>query len=997
MVVLEKTFLLPGARPRATKKWPKLLMPFDTLSQKAREVARDILRNKDGSAVAVLFLLGMLSVIGLPHARNLSAPQLGMWNGYLSQNNIIECVNTGGSFESVDILVLDAQGESLDQHSLGIPPKGSAHVSLPQSLTSDRYGSYQVSAKQTIHCATAVYRSSFENPEHAFDYAYFLPAVELQRGTAAGLYNSMNPNIALAPVQNWLSIYNPEQNPLELKIELYDSAGQPRENGTVLSLQGGERRDIALGHEQGYQLGLYKITPTQMDQDYAASLVRYSKSTNNSYTFAFPVHAGAGLCDSGHIPASTMDPAINWGEIANLDSSSTRVLLEIFDASGTLLHEEQKEIEAHAQFHVPLTDFLGPRSVGSFRVRCIEAAEEHPGLLAQSLFYGLSSQDSSELLWAYAAQGVRASDENCTYFTPVNTHLRSANWLKTFNRHNAELHAHEEIYNAAGEKLPAHSLSTYSLASGASFDSGIHSSTGADFVGLTSIRSDSRARANVSSIRVFPSLIGGISTIMNAPVYEGQCGPDTPQRSEDGCEAVSLKDAAACRGVRVGSPMWEFYDPRMVDISKRESSVITATAYWHRVRPNENTFDFSRTDAQIEFAESLGLPVHGHPLLWAENAFIPDWVQAQPAARAEELLRTHIRTVAERYRGRIAVWDVVNEAANDTGSAHRRGYWLDSIGPGYLKMAFDTAHQADPNALLIYNDYGMEWNEPKFLYILDMLTELLEQGTPIHGIGWQMHVDAGFDHRDELYLRMQQFSELGLKNYITELDVRLREDTPAERERQLRAYQMIAEAFLAVDNRGYFQTWGYADRYSWLNDFIGPGTAALIWDDSFKEKEIYEVLFQTFLQNPEMRLEPLLGTRRISNPNSVNEGSFLHQSYNEEGAEAMVLPLRIAWGSQKWVITEKSEGKYKIYCQWGENYLQAADAEQSYEVSVAGHRPGDARQEWRILRLRPSHYLIQNVATGEYLTSTNYDWGGRLSLEPKNQSESQTWLIEHLK
>jgi endo-1,4-beta-xylanase len=144
-----------------------------------------------------------------------------------------------------------------------------------------------------------------------------------------------------------------------------------------------------------------------------------------------------------------------------------------------------------------------------------------------------------------------------------------------------------------------------------------------------------------------------------------------------------------------------------------------------------------------------------------------------PRASREELLqrmRDHIHTVVGRYKGKIKVWDVVNEAiADGDTNILRNTLWLEIIGPDFIAKAFQYAHEADPDAILRYNDYGLE-SPAKRQKLLALIKSLREQKVPVHAIGSQAHVNVsiGFETMDRALAEM---ATLGLPIHITELDV----------------------------------------------------------------------------------------------------------------------------------------------------------------------------------------------------------------------------------
>ncbi len=144
-----------------------------------------------------------------------------------------------------------------------------------------------------------------------------------------------------------------------------------------------------------------------------------------------------------------------------------------------------------------------------------------------------------------------------------------------------------------------------------------------------------------------------------------------------------------------------------------------------------------------------------------------------PQASREELLermREHIHAVVGRYKGKVKVWDVVNEALSDSGpEVLRRSPWSVIIGPDFIAKAFEYAHEADPDAILRYNDYGLE-NPEKRAKLVTLIKHLQSQKIPVHAIGSQAHCNVAttFETMDQALTEM---AALGLPIHITELDV----------------------------------------------------------------------------------------------------------------------------------------------------------------------------------------------------------------------------------
>jgi endo-1,4-beta-xylanase len=184
---------------------------------------------------------------------------------------------------------------------------------------------------------------------------------------------------------------------------------------------------------------------------------------------------------------------------------------------------------------------------------------------------------------------------------------------------------------------------------------------------------------------------------------------------------------------------------------------------------------------------------------------------------------------------------VVNEAFD--GAALRENLWKKGIGPDYVEQAFRIAHEVDPKARMIYNDYGAENVNPKSDAIYAFLKDALRRGVPIHGIGFQAHVTPGDIDVASFKRNLRRFGELGLEIYVTELDVRLKDPpTDADLKRQADTYRDILDACLAEPAFKAFQTWGFTDKRSWIPGHHKGMGSALIFDADYRPKPAYRAL-----------------------------------------------------------------------------------------------------------------------------------------------------------
>jgi endo-1,4-beta-xylanase len=241
---------------------------------------------------------------------------------------------------------------------------------------------------------------------------------------------------------------------------------------------------------------------------------------------------------------------------------------------------------------------------------------------------------------------------------------------------------------------------------------------------------------------------------------------------------------------------------------------------WDSIEPRPGGFDFAAGDALVAFAKANGMRVRGHTLVWHNQ--LAGWAKNLKGEELHAAMLRHIKGVAGHYKGQIAQWDVVNEAiAEGDSGALREGSPFTALGPGFIDEAFRTAHEADPAALLFYNDYEIEDpTKPKSEAAYALVKRLKDAGVPIHGIGFQMHVDPRYwPAADAIRKNFERFAALGVDIEITEMDVPIGEipGTPEEKSaRQKAITHDIVAACVAVPRCTGITFWGVTDKYSWL-------------------------------------------------------------------------------------------------------------------------------------------------------------------------------------
>jgi endo-1,4-beta-xylanase len=216
--------------------------------------------------------------------------------------------------------------------------------------------------------------------------------------------------------------------------------------------------------------------------------------------------------------------------------------------------------------------------------------------------------------------------------------------------------------------------------------------------------------------------------------------------------------------------------------------------------------------------------------------------------------------VVGRYKGKIHAWDVVNEAIADGGQdVLRDSLWLQIIGDDFIAKAFEYAHEADPDAILRYNDYGLE-NPAKRAKLIKLITQLKEQGVPVMAIGTQTHVSASSPSYEEMDRALTEMASLGLPIHVTELDVNTAErgqrrndaDIAANAEatgggqisaadqRQAEQYANLFRAFIKhKDSVKVVTFWGANDAVSWR-----ANGKPLLFDGDDKPKPAFDAVIK---------------------------------------------------------------------------------------------------------------------------------------------------------
>jgi endo-1,4-beta-xylanase len=332
--------------------------------------------------------------------------------------------------------------------------------------------------------------------------------------------------------------------------------------------------------------------------------------------------------------------------------------------------------------------------------------------------------------------------------------------------------------------------------------------------------------------RTFLSGAGSLAAASLLPRSLPGAQPEQAVGSVDG--AGSLRAHATARGLFYGAAVDTGMlrnDPAYRALLAQQCNIVVAenSMKWAAIHPEADRYAFEQADELLAFAEQHQMQVRGHNLCWHEA--LPSWFASTVnPGNARQILTGHIRTVAGRYQGRIRSWDVVNEAISlEDGRTDglRVSPWFQMLGPGYIDLAFRTAREADPHALLTYNDYGIEYDHPasftKRAAVMGLLKRLTADGVPIDAVGIQSHIDATTSGLGPgITAFVTEARTLGLKVFITELDVNddnLAADDPATREAAVaEVYGQYVTDMVANPAVAEVLTWGISNNHSWLNN-----------------------------------------------------------------------------------------------------------------------------------------------------------------------------------
>jgi len=334
----------------------------------------------------------------------------------------------------------------------------------------------------------------------------------------------------------------------------------------------------------------------------------------------------------------------------------------------------------------------------------------------------------------------------------------------------------------------------------------------------------------------------------------------------------SLRALASKVGLRIGTAVDMAklnVDPSYTGLVADQFNVVTPenVMKWDTTEPSPGVYNYTQGDQLVAFARQHGQLVRGHTLLWHNQ--IPSWITNGVSAgtisdaQLKEILHQHITSEVSHFKGKIWQWDVANEFFTDSNpsSINPNDFWVSHLGSGIIGDAFRWAHEADPKALLFYNDYniaGEDGSNAKSDAVYAFVKQLQAQGVPIDGVGNQGHLDTQYGFSGtRMQQDLQRYADAGFKVAITEADVRTFVNNPTDQVpidnlaqfAQPYEFSQMLKGCLAVSQCISFTTWGVYDGDSWIPGFFSNPQEgyALLYDVNMAPKAAYTDLQQDLM------------------------------------------------------------------------------------------------------------------------------------------------------
>ncbi|WP_306316890.1 MULTISPECIES: endo-1,4-beta-xylanase [unclassified Streptomyces] len=409
-------------------------------------------------------------------------------------------------------------------------------------------------------------------------------------------------------------------------------------------------------------------------------------------------------------------------------------------------------------------------------------------------------------------------------------------------------------------------------------------------------------------------------------------------------------------------------DSAYTTIANREFNMVTAENEMKidATEPQRGQFNFTAADRVYNWAAQNGKKVRGHTLAWHSQQ--PSWMQNLSGSTLRQAMIDHINGVMGHYKGKIAQWDVVNEAFADGSSGARRDSNLQRTGNDWIEVAFRTARAADPAAKLCYNDYNVEnWTWAKTQAMYNMVKDFKQRGVPIDCVGFQSHFNSGSPYNSNFRTTLQNFAALGVDVAITELDIQGASST---------TYANVTNDCLAVPRCLGITVWGVRDTDSWRS-----GDTPLLFNGDGSKKPAYTAVLNALNGGGSTTPPPSGSGQQIK---GVASGRCVDvpNSSTTDGTQVQLWDCG-SGSNQQWELT--SAGELKVY---GNKCLDAGGTGNGTKVQIYGCWGGD-NQKWRL----NSDGSIVGVQSGRCLDAVGAGTGNgtQIQLYDCSGGSNQRW------
>jgi GH35 family endo-1,4-beta-xylanase len=214
-------------------------------------------------------------------------------------------------------------------------------------------------------------------------------------------------------------------------------------------------------------------------------------------------------------------------------------------------------------------------------------------------------------------------------------------------------------------------------------------------------------------------------------------------------------------------------DQRYADFFKTHFNwaVFGNESKWYSNERVQNQEDYRVADAMLTWCENNKVPVRGHCIFWEPEKWQPRWLRNLSGDPLRQAVEKRLTNAVTHFRGRFVHWDVNNEMLHGT-------FFKDRLGETIWPWMFKRVHELDPDVKLFVNDFNVLSVDKDFEKVetdeyVTSIRRLLDQGTPIHGIGIQGHVwkEDILATPGVVKERLDKVATLGLPIWITEFDV----------------------------------------------------------------------------------------------------------------------------------------------------------------------------------------------------------------------------------